>query len=641
MADGGQPRRRRRSEASAAIPRTPDALDIALERVDDDDAASALLKKHTELLQAQIRSERLDHGAKRMAMAARLLIAIAALVIASGFIWMVLSARADHGLVIEAFATPPDLAARGLTGEVLAANLADRLGEIDRQANSFRAPETMSTNWGDDVKIEIPSTGVSIGELDRFLRRRLGHETVIGGSVFRTPQGLRMTVRTGALGTVEQTGADAQIEDMIRKAAEGVFNRTQPYRYSKYLEFSGRLPEAMAVARNDAQSDDPKERAWAWAQISNLLGLVGDEAGAAAAGKRGIAEDPSNALAYLNTANALGFLGHDGEAAAYGQKAALLGSSPSGGLSDVGINTSRVNLASGPAFRGDFQLALRQLSEDTGPVYEGVREFSQAGRVLNLIAMHDISGAHAAGTTLPDTYFVAHFTSGSGLTAPQHLAAVQMRNWPLALQIDDAMLATIATNPEGQAVANVARTRFLLPLKAADLAYAGRVAEAQALARSLPLDCDNCDQARMVAAAFAGDDAAAFHWLAETRRWGGDTPFVPTQLGQILVDQGKYAEALQLADQAIRAGPKYADAYKLKGDALRKLNRLDDAVDAYRTAAQWAPRWGRLQIDWGFAEMRRGRWSDARKHLAPAATMDLSPADRQLLAKLRRIAATR
>src|SRR5690348_5705272 len=127
MADSGQPRRRRRSEPSATIPRTPDALDIALERVDDDDAASALLKKHTELLNAQIRSERLDHGAKRMAMAARFIIAAAALIIASGFIWMVLAVRADHGLVIEAFATPPDLAARGLTGEVLAGNLADRL----------------------------------------------------------------------------------------------------------------------------------------------------------------------------------------------------------------------------------------------------------------------------------------------------------------------------------------------------------------------------------------------------------------------------------------------------------------------------------------------------------------------------------
>jgi tetratricopeptide (TPR) repeat protein len=640
MADSGEPRRRKRSGATAAAPRTPDALDIALERVNDD-AASALLKKHTELLQAQIRSETLEHGAKRMAMAARFLIAFAALAIASGFIWMVLAARADHSLVIEAFATPPDLAARGLSGEVLAGNLADRLSEIDRAASSFRAPETMSTNWGDDVKIEIPSTGISIGELDRYLRRRLGHQTVVGGSVFRSPQGLRMTVRTGALGPVEQTGSDAQIEQMIRRAAEGVFNQTQPYRYSKYLEFSGRVPEAMAVARGDAQSSDPKERAWAWAQISNLLDHVGDEVRAAAAGKRAVAEDPSNALAYLNTANAFGHLAQSALAAPYGKKAAQLGSVPSGGLSDVGINTSRSNLAVGPSFRGDFQEALRQIDSVSGPVYAGVTETNQGTRVTLFIQMHDISRAHAVGATLPDSYFIAHFEDATGVTAPQHLAAVEMENWPLALHLDEAMLATNATNPEGKAVADIVRTRFLLPFQATDLAFAGSIKQAQAEAAALPLDCDNCDEARMVVAALARDYPAAFHWLAESRRWGGDTPFQPTLLGQILENQGHHAQALQLANEAIQAGPKYPDAQKLKADALRKLNRLDDAVESYRSAADGAPRWGRLQIDWGFAEMRRGRWTDARRHLDAAATMDLTAADRRLLAKLQVITATR
>ena len=226
MADSDRPRPRKGARRGPPpVPRTPDALDIALDRLDDDDAARALLARHTELIETQIRSERLDHRAKRMAMAGRFLLALVALSVIGGLAWMVLAARADRSLVIEAFATPPDLAARGLTGEVLAGNLADRLGEIDRSANSFRSPETMSVNWGDEVKIEIPSTGISIGELDRFLRRQLGHQTVIGGSVFRTPEGLRMTVRTGALGTVEQTGNDAQLEHMVQKAAEGVFEK--------------------------------------------------------------------------------------------------------------------------------------------------------------------------------------------------------------------------------------------------------------------------------------------------------------------------------------------------------------------------------------------------------------------------------
>jgi tetratricopeptide (TPR) repeat protein len=638
MADSDRPQPRKRAPRDMAVPRTPDAVDIALDRLDDDDTARALLAKHTQLLEAQIRTEKLDHGAKRMAMAARFLIAFVALSIAGGLLWMVLAARADRGLVVEAFATPPDLAARGLTGEVLAGNLADRLGEIDRAANSFRSPETMSVNWGDDVRIEIPSTGVSIDELDRYLRRRLGHQTVVGGSVFRSAQGLRMTVRTGALGTVEQTGDDTKLEDMIRRAAEGVFEKTQPYRYSKYLEFSGRTDEAMAVARRDAQtSDDPKERAWAWAQISNLLDAAGDVQAAVDAGKRALVDDPGNALAYLNTAIALEQLSHGRESAFYGRMAGQLGSNSSGGLSEIGINTSRANLASVPARTGDFQQALRQIDRITGPVYGGTREFDAGTRADLLLALHDVSGSRKMPLP-PDTYFVAHFASLGSLTAPQHKRALVMEDWPAALKASDAMLAALNAAPEGQAVAEVERQRFILPLRAVDLALNGRIGEARALVAPLPLDCANCNFARMDVAALAGDVPAAYRWLAEVHRWAAPAPFAETEFARVLLGRGDYAGALRLADQALIAGPKFADALKFRGDALRKLNRLDEAVSSYADAAQAAPRWGRLQIDWGFAEMRRGRWPEARKHLAAAATMDLNSADRRLLTRLDQVA---
>jgi tetratricopeptide (TPR) repeat protein len=641
MAESDSPQPSKRPRRQPSVPRTPDALDIALDRADDDDAARALLAKHTELLNAQIASERLDHGAKRMMMAVRLFIALAALGLAGGLTWMILSAQADHGLVVEAFATPPDLATRGLTGEVLAGNLADRLGDIDRSARSFRAPETMSVNWGDDIKIEIPSTGVSIGELDRFLRRRLGHQTVIGGSVFRSPQGLRMTVRTGALGTVEQTGQDAQIEAMVQKAAEGVFEKTQPYRFSKYLEFSGRLDEAMAVARRDAESDDPKERAWAWAQISNLFDRVGNEVAGAAAGKRAIANDPHNALAYLNTANAFARLSHDAEAAAYLKPAAEIGSTEAGGLSEVGRNTSLGNLSALPATVGDFQGALEVLDRLNGPGYAGTRELNDATRATLLTALHDIHGSHAASHPPPDTYFITHYGANGGISTPQYVEAVQMEDWPRALRQTQAMIAALAPQPEGKAITQIALQRQVLPLHVQALAANGRIKEAQALAAALPLDCANCATAKMTVAGLARDYPAAFHWLVETKRWGAVSPFPETTLGQILLKQGKFDTALQLADRALQSGPKFPDAFKLKGDALRKLNRVDEAVGWYSKAAQAAPRWGRLQIDWGFAEMRRGRWDDARKHLAAAAAMDLNPADRRLLERLNGIAASR
>jgi hypothetical protein len=65
----------------------------------------------------------------------------------------------------------------------------------------------------------------------------------------------------------------ANVDDLAGHAAEAIFAKTQPYRYSKYLEFANRMDEAMAVARKLTDGGPAREQAWAWAQISNLLTL--------------------------------------------------------------------------------------------------------------------------------------------------------------------------------------------------------------------------------------------------------------------------------------------------------------------------------------------------------------------------------
>ena len=622
------------------VPRTPDAVDFALDGVSDD-VARTLLEKHGHLIDAQIKSERLDHGAKRTLIAVRLLIGLVGLIIAGALVWMIADARADHGLVIEALSVPPDLAQRGLTGEALAANLSDRLADIDRKAQSFRSPETLQVNWGNDIKIEIPSTGVSIDELDRYLHRKLGSETIIGGAVFREPAGLRLTVRTGTLGTIEQTGTDANLEAMIQKAAEGVFQQTQAYRYSKYLEFSGRMDEAMAVARQlAATSDDPKERAWAWAQISNLLETV-DMRQAAAAGYRAIQEDPDNALAYLNTCIAINHLSSLTDPSAICRKAAVLGAQTEGGLSAVGVNTSRGNLAGQPANTGDFAESLRQLQKTHGQEYAGVQELSRAQVSTLLTSMHDVSGSRRVGGTPSDAYLAAHFANAGGLSTPEVDQAVALEDWPKAVALLQQVLAVADTEPEGAEVATLERERAILPRLAIYMALDGQIGQARAIVAGLPNDCFSCLSARAAVSALAGDIPAAKRLLVKLDAARPNLPFPDATFATILFRRGDNQEALTFADRAISKGPKFPDALKVRGDALRNLNRLDDAADSYAKAAQGAPRWGRLQIDWGFAEMRRGRWADARKHLAAAGTMDLNAADRRLLTKLQQIASTR
>ena len=89
--------------------------------------------------------------------AATLCVGIAA---ATGAVMMVRDAASSNGLIIEPFSVPPDLAARGLTGQAVASQVLDTLTELQNHTNSFRPPQSYSNNWGSDLKVEIPETGV-------------------------------------------------------------------------------------------------------------------------------------------------------------------------------------------------------------------------------------------------------------------------------------------------------------------------------------------------------------------------------------------------------------------------------------------------------------------------------------------------
>jgi hypothetical protein len=86
-----------------------------------------------------------------------------------------------------------------------------------------------STNyWGDDIKVGIPSTGVSISELERFLREKLGHPTHITGEVVRDAKGVSLTARAGPLGGRTVSGSDVAIDELVQKLAESMYGITEP-----------------------------------------------------------------------------------------------------------------------------------------------------------------------------------------------------------------------------------------------------------------------------------------------------------------------------------------------------------------------------------------------------------------------------
>jgi hypothetical protein len=96
-------------------------------------------------------------------------------------------------VAIQAFSVPPDFAQRGITGEVLARRLLSQIADLQARTVTSRPASSYANDWSDDIKVEIPETGMSIGELKHFLTDWLGSETRISGDVVRTPTGIAVT----------------------------------------------------------------------------------------------------------------------------------------------------------------------------------------------------------------------------------------------------------------------------------------------------------------------------------------------------------------------------------------------------------------------------------------------------------------
>src|SRR3954468_1395757 len=93
-----------------------------------------------------------------------------ALIVVAGLGFMVWSAAHADGFVIQSFAVPPDLAARGLNGEVVASKLLDQIRVAQTLFNTVAQDPAISRRSSDEIKVEIPETGISLGEVYRFLR---------------------------------------------------------------------------------------------------------------------------------------------------------------------------------------------------------------------------------------------------------------------------------------------------------------------------------------------------------------------------------------------------------------------------------------------------------------------------------------
>jgi len=103
--------------------------------------------------------------ALRLRVGLQIFLVLVATVVGIGPLILIRDAVEDHGLVVR----------DGLTGEVVATRFLDKLQAMRTATTSERPADSYQYNWGSDIKVEIPETGLSLREFSKLLRDRFGH----------------------------------------------------------------------------------------------------------------------------------------------------------------------------------------------------------------------------------------------------------------------------------------------------------------------------------------------------------------------------------------------------------------------------------------------------------------------------------
>jgi tetratricopeptide (TPR) repeat protein len=548
------------------------------------------------------------------------------LLVVCGLGTMVWNATQDRDLVVYAFSVPADVAQSGMTGDVLAGRVLDALGHMQADTYSLaQGAGSYRSNDSNQVRIEIPSTGISLGELNRYLREWLGDETRLAGDLVHTPKGLALTIRYGAEpgSTVEGSSLDT----LIGQAAERLYAASRPLRYADYLGTHGRYAEAEAIIVPLAGRGSPRERALAYLSWGTLLYQEGDAYGEMEKSRIATELDPANTAAWFQL-GAGAFLAEHRETAVTAEEtvSSLIKAGKTVDLNPDMASSLLASLATDQAIdKGDSQGAIAQCRSAVG--LSDALDCGTAELVNYEWRDHDMPEARRLAALIP-------MVGRDGRPNPIFLSvqawfARSEQNWTAAAAIDKKADGLVAEKPKDSMIR---RTEFW-PAMAETLARNGDIAGAETLIDKTQIDCDRCVIMRGTIAAIAHKWGAADHWFALVSARTPSLPFADEAWGEALLTKGDLDGAIAKFEQAHRIGPHFADPLEMWGEALIAKNRSDLALAKFAEAAKYAPNWGRLHLKWGEALAYLGQTGDAKTQFAIAARLDLSPVDKSTLKK--------
>jgi tetratricopeptide (TPR) repeat protein len=562
---------------------------------------AAFLRDQSHLLKVQARHLEDEHAARlhylrgqarevdirrfglRLRIAFQILIALIATVIGLGVAVLLHDAVTSRSVVVESFDAPPALAERGVTGKVVASGVLDELNRLQSATRTTAVKRELSTAWSSEVKLAVPETGISIGEISRLLKARFGHDLHINGGLVQTQAGgLALTVRGDGISPKSFSGSGADLATLTTNAAEYIYAQSEPAPWAYYLENTQRNAEAIAFCRDRFASADKADRPYLLNVWANALQNSGGSVRQALDLYRSALQlKPDYWVAYNNIMNTLLILGDEEGAWRFGTDMRNVAGGRPG-------HAPELQYQNWDAITWNLLPWLDAIAADIdASAGAGSMTRSEAVQLADTLErLHDPTAAELAlqttkeDATDPTITAITHFVRGR-----------------LAADAGDILKAASEMDAFGIAFSDPAVSTqypgyncWIAPAEEA----AGHPEKADAVLKTGGTFVD-CYRLRGDILDHRGDWAAAQKAYADAVALAPDLPAAYYSWGVALARHGDFAGAEPKLKDANQRGPHWADPLKAWGDMLAKQGHAKEALVKYDEALKYAPNWAALK----------------------------------------------
>jgi tetratricopeptide (TPR) repeat protein len=541
-------------------------------------------------LRHQVRAENVRQVGMRVRIGLHLCIALLVLGVAVGAAIMIRDAVASRSVVIDAFDIAPNVAAQVPSGKIVAAGLLDVLTRIQASTRSGAEHRSLASAWTNDIAIDVPETGISIGQLQRMMKARFGRDQHIDGDLAQSETGgLALTVR--GTGILPKTFVDEarHLDKLLTLAGEYVYGQSQPGLFAAYLANNDRNDEAIRFSQTAYARADSSERPYVlnyWANAIAGKGAEGAMREALPLYREALRRKPDYWTAYNNIMYALNGLGdEEGLVRVNEQLVKAAGGRPGRAPEHEYQNYDRT-VWDLPAERAE---AIADMES-----HNGIGTRGSAGGAENLqiaqyeVQMHDVESATMRINTTP---VAANY-------APDVAQATFVRAL-LAEENNDLKAAAREWDAYVEAYANPSvRTNNPHTICYAALSFekTGQSAKAEAALNAAgTLTLVDCDRFRADILELRGDWPSAQAWYATAVKLAPSIPAGYYSWGVALARHGNLDDATEKFKGAHQKGPHWADPLKAWGDVLMDQGQVKQAIGKYDEALKYAPNWPALK----------------------------------------------